>query len=58
MCRRDELKKENAALQHDEPKESTVFRVFILLYLECRCCGELSKRDRADGAAGIVEEGE
>ena len=55
MCRRDELKKENAALQHDEPKESTVFRV---LYLECRCCGELSKRDRADGAAGIVEEGE
>ena len=58
MCRRDELKKENATLQHDEPKESTVFRVFILLYLECRCCGEFNECDRADGAAGIVEEGE
>ena len=28
-CRRDELKKENQALQHDEPKESTVLRVFL-----------------------------
>lgn len=58
MSRRDELKKENQALQHDEPKESTVLCVFILSRLECRCCGELSERDRTDGAAGIVEEGE